>query len=154
MKRIILLIFVVGTACEDEPTEPVYQPIALKAGAPMAGVASGYLRLPAGVPMGGYTSRDAAFGGTRTRPRDLRKSPWTHKFHPSAGQLTGTPLQALWLSNGDRRMVVLRIDLIGAFDGLVFEIEKRLSSITGEDLSGQVAMVTSHSHSSPAAHHL
>ena len=75
------------------------------------------------------------------------------KFHPSAGQLTGVPLQTLWVTNGDRHMVVLRVDLIAAFDGLVFEIERRLSSILGEDLSGQVAMVTSHSHSSPAAHH-
>ncbi|MDE0882858.1 MAG: hypothetical protein OSB21_09700 [Myxococcota bacterium] len=153
MKKLYLLPLVMAVACEDEPSEPVYTPIPLLAGAPLAGVSSGFLRLPAGVPLGGYTSRDAAFGGTRTRPRDLRKSPWTHKFHPSAGQLTGTPLQALWLSNADRHMVLLRIDLIGAFDGIVFEIEKRLSAVTGLALKGQVAMVTSHSHSSPAAHH-
>ena len=149
---IITVVLLLG-ACTQEPQEPVYTPIPLQKGAPLAAVESGYLRLPAGVPMGGYTSRDAAFGGTRTRPRDLRKSNWTSKFHPSAGQLTGVPLQTLWVTNGDRHMVVLRVDLIAAFDGLVFEIERRLSSILGEDLSGQVAMVTSHSHSSPAAHH-
>jgi len=153
MRILSLLMMVLALACDDEPAEPVYTPIPLQKGAPMAAVQSGFLRLPAGVPMGGYTSRDAAFGGTRTRPRDLRKSNWTQKFHPSAGQLTGTPLQTLWLTNGDRHFVVLRIDLVAAFDGIVFEIEKRLSSITGIDLTGQVVMVTSHSHSSPAAHH-
>ena len=153
MRTSIITVVLLLGACTQEPQEPVYTPIPLQKGAPLAAVESGYLRLPAGVPMGGYTSRDAAFGGTRTRPRDLRKSNWTSKFHPSAGQLTGVPLQTLWVTNGDRHMVVLRVDLIAAFDGLVFEIERRLSSILGEDLSGQVAMVTSHSHSSPAAHH-
>ena len=79
-------------ACDEAPVEPEYVPVPLQAGVPLAGVVSGFLKLPSGVPMGGYTSRDAAFGGTRTRPRDLRKSPWAHKFHPSAGQLTGVPL--------------------------------------------------------------
>ena len=131
-------------------SEPVYTPIPLQ-GRSLAAVESGYLRLPAGVPMGG-TSRRRLWRGAYSL-RDLRKSNWTSEFHPSAGQVTGVPLQTLWVTNGDRHMVVLRVDLIAAFDGLVFEIERRLSSILGEDLSGQVAMVTSHSHSSPAAHH-
>ena len=123
----------------------------LKAGPALAGVYADYLRLPAGIPLGGYTSRDAAFGGTRTRPRDLRKSPWTHKFHPSAGHLTGVPLQALWLSNGDRHLVLLKVDLIGSFDGLVGRLERSLSQATGMDMTGSVILATSHSHSAPAA---
>ena len=153
MRSLFILTMLSLVACSDEPEPPVYVPVPLQKGVPLAAVESGYLRLPAGVPMGGYTARDAAFGGTRTRPRDLRQSNWTQMFHPSAGQLTGVPLQTLWLTNGDRHMVILRIDLVAAFDGIVFEIEKRLSAITGVDLKGQVAMVTSHSHSSPAAHH-
>ena len=153
MRCMLIVVMAPILACNEEPSAPVYTPVPLQQGSPLAAVESGYLRLPAGVPMGGYTARDAAFGGTRTRPRDLRQSNWTQMFHPSAGQLTGVPLQTLWMTNGDRHMVILRIDLIAAFDGMVFEIEKRLSAITGIDLTGQVAMVTSHSHSSPAAHH-
>ncbi len=153
MRCLSVVMILSLAACDNEPEPSVYIPVALQKGAPMAAVESGYLRLPAGIPMGGYTARDAAFGGTRTRPRDLRQSNWTQMFHPSAGQLTGVPLQTLWITNGDRHMVILRIDLVAAFDGMLFEIEKRLSAITGIDLTGQVAMVTSHSHSSPAAHH-
>jgi neutral ceramidase len=152
MRYSALLASTLCLGCPAEE-EPKYVPVPLVAGAPQAGVYNGFLRLPAGVPMGGYTSRDAAFGGTRTRPTDLRSSPWTHKFHPSAGQLTGVPLQALWLTNGDRNMVLLRVDLIGSFDGLVEEVTRQLEQATGEDLEHSVFIATSHSHSAPAAFH-
>ncbi|MEC7751694.1 MAG: hypothetical protein VX405_09340 [Myxococcota bacterium] len=145
----------VTVACpgESQPeTEPLPPMPPLTAGSAQAGVYADFLRLPAGIPLGGYTSRDAAFGGTRTRPRDLRKSPWAHKFHPSAGHLTGVPLQALWLSNGDRHLVLLKVDLIGSFDGLVGRLERGLSQSTGIDMTGSVVMATSHSHSAPAAY--
>jgi neutral ceramidase len=152
MRYFACVVAILSLGCPAEE-EPVYVPVPLVAGAPQAGVYNGYLRLPAGVPLGGYTSRDAAFGGTRTRPTDLRSSPWTHKFHPSAGQLTGVPLQALWLTNGDRHMVLLRVDLIGSFDGLVQEVTRNLEAATGDDLQDSVFIATSHSHSSPAAFH-
>ena len=156
MNRILLLSALALTAaCTEEP-EPDIKPLPpmpkLVPGTAQAGVYADFLRLPAGIPLGGYTSRDAAFGGTRTRPRDLRKSPWAHKFHPSAGHLTGVPLQALWLSNGDRHLVLLKVDLIGSFDGLVGRLERSLSQATGMDMTGSVVMATSHSHSAPAAY--
>ena len=85
-----------------------------------------------------------------TPPRSAQ-SPWAHKFHPSAGHLTGVPLQALWLSNGDRHLVLLKVDLIGSFDGLVGRLERGLSQSTGIDMTGSVVMACSHSHSAPAA---
>jgi hypothetical protein len=113
-------------------------------GAPMAGAAEAILQLPIGTPLSGYTSRCGCFGGDGKA--DRRDSAYTARFAPSAGLQTPIPLKAVWLSNGDQDLVVLKLDLIYSFDGLTREIEQRLSAATGRDMAGKVVVATNHSH--------
>ena len=141
--------------CPSEEPDP-YIPVPLAAGAPRAGVHSTFLELPAGVPLGAYTARDVNLGlggASATQPEDRRNSPWSHKFFPSIGYASGISLDALWITNDDRNLVLLTADLGAAFDGMLFAIEKELSERTGIDVTGQVILATNHSHSAPAAFH-
>lgn len=143
------------SACPSEAPE-AYTPIPLEAGSPRAGVHTTFLQLPAGVPLGAYTARDVNLGlggASATQPEDRRNSPWAHKFFPSIGYASGISLDALWLTNGDRNLVMITADLGAAFDGLLFAIEKELSERTGVDVIGQVILATNHTHSAPAAFH-
>lgn len=119
---------------------------ALVPGAPMAAAAEAALLLPVGTPLSGYTSRCDCFGGAGDA--DRRDSAYTSEFAASAGVQTTIPVKAFWIANGDQDLVVLKIDLIYSFDGLVEEMERRLSAATGKDLDGKVVVATNHSHSS------
>jgi len=55
-------------------------------------------------------------------------------------------VKTLWLENGDDELVLIKVDLIYSFDGLVTEVTKRLQEHTGRDLAGQVIITASHSH--------
>ncbi|MFZ5476450.1 MAG: neutral/alkaline non-lysosomal ceramidase N-terminal domain-containing protein [Myxococcota bacterium] len=132
---------------ECDPAEVNADPPPMAMGAPLAGVAEADLELPVGTPLSGYTSRCGCFGGEGKV--DRRDSQYTYRFAPSAGVQTPIPVKAFWLSNGDQDLVVLKIDLIYSFDGLVEEMERRLSAATGKDLDGKVVVATNHSH---AAH--
>jgi neutral ceramidase len=113
-------------------------------GAPYAGAAEAFLRLPVGTPLSGYTTRCGCFGGGGRV--DHRDSAYTDEFAPSAGVQTPVPVKATWISNGDQDLVVVKIDLIYSFDGLVAALERRLSETTGRDLRGKVVVATGHSH--------
>lgn len=161
MQRVALPCFVFAAlvlvvACPETPAPDPYQPIPLTRGLPRAGVHTTFLELPAGVPLGAYTARDVNLGlggASATQPEDRRNSPWSHKFFPSIGYATGIALDALWLTNGDRHLVLLTADLGAAYDGLVFATEQAIEDATGIDVRGQVILATNHSHSAPAGHH-
>jgi len=133
-------------ACDED--KPTRTPVVLDAGAPMAGVADGLIDFPVGTPLGGYSSRCSILGSDGRV--DKRTSAYTVAFTTSAGIQTRSRAQALWLSNGDQDLVVLKADVIYAFDGLVRDLEWRLSRATGRDLTGRVVLTTSHTHHAPA----
>lgn len=131
-------------AC-DPTVENAAQP-SIVLGTPMAGVAESWLELPIGTPLSGYTSRCGCFGGDGKV--DHRDSNYASEFKPSAGVQAPIPLKVFWLSNGDQDLVIIKIDVIYSFDGLVKEIETRLSAASGRDLVGKVVVATNHSHNS------
>lgn len=128
----------------DESKEQVDLPSVIP-GAPQAGVAESFVDLPVGTPLSGYTSRCGCFGGDGKA--DRRDSAYTSEFAPSAGVQTRIPIKVFWLTNGDQDLAIIKIDLIYSFDGLVEEMEKRLSSVSGKDMDGKVVVATNHSHS-------
>ncbi len=145
-------------ACDGEPAKPpvpnaVCDPITaqadappLTAGAPQAGAAEAFLDLPVGTPLSGYTARCSCFGNAAKV--DYRKSAYVTKFNVSAGVQTRIPVKAFWIYNGDQDLVILKIDVIYSFDGLVEEMERRLTAATGRNMDGKVVVTTSHSHAS------
>ncbi len=114
----------------------------------MAGVADGLIDFPMGTPLGGYSSRCSILGSSGRV--DNRTSAYTVAFTSSAGIQTRPRAQALWLSNGDQDLVLLKADVIYSFDGMVRDLERRLSYATGRDLEGRVVLTTSHTHHAPA----
>lgn len=129
----------------DPNAEPDWPEIT--SGALMAGASSGTLDLPVGLPLSGFTGRDIALGGDPGA--DTRSSDYTTDFQASAGWQTAIPVQTLWLSDGTRHSVIVRLDLIYSWDELTEEIGRRLSVETGLDLTDSVFTITSHSHASP-----
>lgn len=118
----------------------------LVAGAPLAGAAEGTIDLPLGTPMGGFSSRCGYLGGTGKQ--DDRQSPYTTAFVETTGMITRPGMDALWLENGDEVFVLVKLDLIYSYDGLVEEVTRRLEEATGRALDGRVAIATNHSHQS------
>lgn len=135
----------VATAACD-PAAPQADAPAIRQGAPQAGVAEAALQLPVGTPLSGYTGRCDCFGGEGDV--DARDSSYAEKFASSAGVQSAPVLKAFWLSNGDQDFVIVKIALIYPFDGLVKDVEARLSEATGRDLKGKVVLTTNHSHNS------
>ena len=68
----------------------------------------------------------------------------------SSGIQTRSRAQSLWLTNGDQHFVLLKADVIYAYDNLVREVEKRLEEATGKDMAGRVVLTSSHTHNAPA----
>lgn len=131
------------TACDPAVENADAPP--LVAGAPVGGVAEAVLELPVGTPLSGYTSRCSCFGNDGDIGN--RDSQYVTEFNPSAGVQAPITLKAFWIGNGDQDLVILKVDLIYSFDGLVEEMEDRLSAATGRDLDGKVVIATNHSHS-------
>lgn len=133
-------------ACTTPP-EPEAVPVV--PGAPVAGAAEAFLRLPVGTPLAGYTARcDCLIGLSE---QDSRDTPYQHSFVASTGVHTRPYVKALWLENGDRDFVITKVDLIYSADFLVAEVTRRLEAATGRDLQGQVVISTSHTHNSYAS---
>lgn len=156
MRRLLpfLLLAACGRDPEDsepappaacDPAEANAGAPALIAGAPQAGVAEAILELPIGSPLSGYTSRCSCFGNDADIGH--RDSQYVTEFNPSVGVQAPVTVKAFWLGNGDQDLVILKVDLIYSFDGLVEEMERRLSAATGRDLDGKVVVATNHSHS-------
>ncbi len=130
------------TSVEWDPGPPIVP------GVPTAGVAEGFLEVPVGAPLGGYTGRCKCFGGDGEY--DNRRVPYTTRFTPSVGVQTRPKIAVLWLDNGDEDLVLVKTDAIYSFEKVVTELEERLGAATGRELAGNVVMATNHSHSAPA----
>lgn len=115
-------------------------------GAPEAGAAEAFVDLPVGTPLSGYTSRCSCFGGDGKA--DRRDSQYRSEFAPSAGVQTRVPTKAFWITNGDQDLVILKLDVIYSFDGLVEALEASIETATGRPMDGRVVVTTNHSHAS------
>jgi len=109
-----------------------------------AGAAEANLDLPVGVPLGSYTGRLEL---THAAP-DERSSAYTTEFEPSFGIQTRIPVKVIWLQNNGQNVVLVKIDLGYAFDGMLFDIQNAIAEATGVDVIDKVVVATSHSHSS------
>jgi neutral ceramidase len=133
-------------ACDTAPEREDFQWPEVAYGAPMAGAAEGTLDLVIGGPMGGYSSRCGYLGSASKQ--DNRDSAYTVNWDESTGAQTRPGLKAVWLSNGDDHLVLIKADVIYSYDGLVEEISDQLSAATGLDLTGKVVLAANHSHAS------
>lgn len=130
-----------GGGSEPQPPRPVV------AGAPVVGAAEGYLDLPVGTPLAGYSSRCLCLGGSLFQPDD-RDSAYTESFIESTGVQTWPGLKVIWIENGDEHLVLAKADTIYSDDGIVAALTEALEAETGLELKGKVVLSTNHSHSS------
>jgi len=144
MNRSPVALLTLLVACS--PSEETHEPVLLVPGAPSAGAAEAPLDLPIGAPMGGYSDRCRYLGGSTQAPS--QDSAYVYGFVPSVGMQTRPMARAVWLDNGDQDLVILKVDLIYSFDGLVTALEQRLTDETGRDMKGHVVVAASHSHAS------
>ena len=87
--------------------------------------------VPVGTPLGGYTARCECIGGFVRA--DYRDSAYSTSFVESTGLQTQPMVKTLWLENGDDELVMVKVDLIYSFDGLVTEVTKRLQELLKAD---------------------
>ena len=107
----------------------------------MAGAAERVLHIPVGTALGGYTGRAGFISSAGSV--DARKVPMSGTFNPSIGVTAAPKVKALALTAGEETVVILKVDMIFAYDGLVYDLESRL----GPEFSGKVIIATSHTHS-------
>jgi len=113
----------------------------VSAGPLMAGAAERVLHVPVGTALGGYTGRAGFLSSAGTV--DARKIPLSGTFNPSIGVTTAPRVKALALTAGGETVVIVKADMIFAYEGLLFDLEQRL----GAEYAGKVVFATSHSHS-------
>src|SRR5688572_24352712 len=113
----------------------------VSAGALMAGAGERVLHVPVGTALGGYTGR-AGFLSSAGNV-DARKVPLSGTFNPSIGVTNAPKVKALALTAGGETVLILKGDMIFAYEGMLFDIEERL----GPEFAGKVILATSHSHS-------
>jgi neutral ceramidase len=111
------------------------------AGALTAGAAERVLHIPVGTALGGYTGRANFLSAAGTV--DARKITASGSFNPSIGVTAAPRVKALALTAGGETVVLLKADMIFAYEGMVFELEQRL----GAEYTGKILLATSHSHS-------
>jgi len=107
----------------------------------LAGAAEVPLDVPVGTALGGYTARGSFIGTAPTV--DNRVVAISGGFFPSVGVETRPMAKALALRTGAETVVWLKVDAIFAYEGFVFELERRL----GPEYRGKIMLSTSHSHS-------
>lgn len=110
-------------------------------GALMAGAAERVLDVPVGTALGGYTGRAGFLSSAGTV--DARKVPLSGTFNPSIGVTDAPRVKALALTAGNETVLILKGDMIFAYEGMLFDIEEKL----GPEFAGKVILATSHSHS-------
>lgn len=130
--------------CRFEPLPPTARAGGtVRAGAVSVGTAEADLGLPIGSALGGYTSRVALLGSDG-RPDD-RDPRYSGAFVPSVGVETRPRVKALAITAGDETVVMLHADVGAMYDGVLFEVERRL----GPEFSGKVIATASHTHGGP-----
>lgn len=133
--------------CEYEPMPPTANAGGtVSAGALMAGAAEGIPDVPVGTALGGYTSR-AAFLGDAPEI-DTRDIAISGTFNASMGIELAPRVKAVALSAGGETVVIVKMDSIFVYEGMLFDLENRL----GAEFHGKVLLAASHSHSAWAQH--
>ncbi len=150
------LIWIACGGGDDGPTDPgvttercMYVPLAptagtggtVTSGALMAGASDHVLHVPVGTALGGYTGRAGFLSSAGTV--DARKVPLSGTFNPSIGVTVAPRVKALALSAGGETVIILKADMIFAYEGLLFDLETRLGPV----YAGKIVFATSHSHS-------
>ncbi|MEI8259116.1 MAG: neutral/alkaline non-lysosomal ceramidase N-terminal domain-containing protein, partial [Deltaproteobacteria bacterium] len=129
-------------------TNCVYEPVpataraggTVTAGDVTAGAAEARLDLPVGTAMGGYSGRADFMGGdSRVDERVVEQSA---AFRPSVGVETAQMVRAIAITAGEETVVIVKVDLTLADDGITFAIAERL----GPEFAGKVIFLTSHTH--------
>jgi neutral ceramidase len=144
-------------ACGDDAPPPtgvttercVYEPMpatagaggSVTAGALQAGAAERVLDVPVSTALGGYTSRAGFLGAAGVV--DARKVAISGAFNPSIGVTSAPRVKAVALSAGGETIVLLKVDAIFVYEGMLYDVEKRL----GAEYAGKVVISASHSHS-------
>ncbi len=111
------------------------------AGAVLAGTAEVILDMPIGATQGAYASRANIAGNL---PTDGRVSPVAGRFQASIGVETAPRAKVLALQVGDEQLVLVKLDLGVAPDGLAYDVAAAL----GDAYAGKVVIATGHSHAS------
>ncbi len=111
------------------------------AGALQAGAAERVLDVPLGTALGGYTSRAGFLGAAGVV--DARKIEISGAFNPSIGVTSAPRVKAVALSAGGETIVIVKVDAIFVYEGMLFDLEQRL----GPEYAGKVIISASHSHS-------
>ncbi|MGE5186445.1 MAG: hypothetical protein ACM31C_30525 [Acidobacteriota bacterium] len=106
-----------------------------------AGAAERVLDVPVGTALGGYTARAGFLGAAGVV--DTRKIAISGAFNPSIGVETAPRAKAVALTAGDETVVIVKIDMIFVYEGMLYDLEQRL----GPDFAGKVLLASSHSHS-------
>jgi len=145
-------------ACGDDAATPttavttercVYEPVpatghaggTVAAAALQAGAAEKILDVPVSTALGGYTARAGFIG--KAGVVDARRVKISGTFNPSIGVTTAPRVKALVLTAGEETVVILKMDAIFVYEGMVYDIEQRL----GPEYAGKVILTASHSHS-------
>ncbi|MBA3460510.1 MAG: hypothetical protein H0T46_11145 [Deltaproteobacteria bacterium] len=159
MGRLAACVLAVLCACGDDAQSTpdggvttegcAYEPLTATANAGgtvssaplMAGAAERILDIPVGTALGGYTGR-AGFLSSAGKV-DTRKVETSGTFNPSIGVQAAPRVKALALTTGPETVVIVKLDAIFAYEGMLFDLEQRL----GPTFAGKVMISTSHSHS-------
>jgi neutral ceramidase len=155
--RVPAIVFACALAAcgDDAPATGVttelctYEPMPATAGAggvvvpgPLtAGAAERMLDVPVGTALGGYTSRAGFLGSAGVV--DARKVKISGAFNPSIGVTSAPRVKAVALSAGGETVVLLKVDSIFVYEGMLFDLEQRL----GAEYAGKVIISASHTHS-------
>lgn len=153
-------VLVLTSACGDDgpapPDAPVvttelctYVPVAatanatgsVTAGALTAGAADRVLDVPVGTALGGYTARSGFLGSAGVV--DSRSVKLSGSFNPSIGVTSAPRVKVVALTAGGETVLIVKVDLIFTYEGMVFDLEQRL----GAEYAGKVMIASSHSHS-------
>lgn len=107
----------------------------------LAGTAEVILDMPIGAALGAYAAR-ANIGAAE--PNDGRASPIAGRFQPSIGVESAPRAKVIALKVGTEELILVKLDLGAAPDGLTYEIAAAL----GDAYAGKVLVATGHSHAS------
>src|SRR5690606_27915999 len=134
-----------GVTTEQCKYEPMPQTAraggTVTAGPLTAGAAERVLDIPVGTALGGYTSRAGFLGSAGVV--DARKIEISGAFNPSIGVTSAPRVKAVALSAGGETVVIVKVDAIFVYEGMLFDLEQRL----GPEYAGKVIISASHSHS-------
>lgn len=128
--------------CSYTPVSPTAHAGGMVSAQPLqAGAAEKILDIPVGTALGGYNARAGALSSAGIV--DARKVQISGSFIPSIGVTTAPRVKAVALTAGDETVVLLHMDAIFVYEGMLYDLEQRL----GPNYAGKIIISASHSHS-------